>query len=228
MTATVATRTPPSTPALVAHPLGDSAITITFGKDRSRALLERIHAAAAGLADANIDAVEDVIPTYVSLTVFYDCLNRSYADLSVELLALCEKGDVSSVTAGVVREHVLRAKYDGVDLRDVASATGLSVEEVVTRHSARLYRVDILGFVPGFAYLSELDESLALPRRAQPRPRVAAGSIAIAGLQTAVYPLDTPGGWHLIGRTDTVMFDSARSEPALLRPGDTVRFEPVK
>ncbi len=104
----------------------------------------------------------------------------------------------------------------------------MSIEEVITRHTSRTYRVDLLGFVPGFAYMSELDHSLALPRLAQPRPRVAAGSVAIAALQTAVYPLDTPGGWHLIGTTDAVMFDPARAEPALLRAGDTVRFERVR
>jgi KipI family sensor histidine kinase inhibitor len=87
--------------------------------------------------------------------------------------------------------------------------------------------VDLLGFVPGFAYLSELDRSLQLPRRAEPRPRVPAGSVAIAAAQTAVYPLDTPGGWHIIGRTETILFDPAREPPALLRAGDTVRFERV-
>ncbi len=214
-------------PALVAHPLGDSALTIRFGAERSPALLARIHAAAALLASENIDAVEDIVPAYLSLTVFYDCLQRSYANLSAELLARCEYANDATAVAAPTREHVIRARYDGVDLPDVAAATGLSVEEIVERHGSRVYRVDILGFVPGFAYLSELDESLALPRREQPRPRVAAGSIAIAGLQTAIYPLDTPGGWHIIGSTDTVMFDAARAEPALLRPGDTVRFERV-
>jgi KipI family sensor histidine kinase inhibitor len=101
------------------------------------------------------------------------------------------------------------------------------VEDVVERHSGRTYTVDLLGFVPGFAYLSELDASLQLPRRAQPRPRIAAGSVGIAAAQTAVYPLDTPGGWHIIGSTQTVMFDPTRGAPALLAPGDTVRFERV-
>lgn len=212
---------------LEAQPLGDSAITIRFGTDRSPALLARIHAAAALLGRANIDAVEDIVPAYLSLTVFYDCLHRSYADLSAELLAVCENAADATVDNAASREHVIRASYDGIDLSDVAAATGLTVEEVIARHSARVYRVDILGFVPGFAYLSELDDSLVLPRREQPRSRVPAGSIAIAGLQTAVYPLDTPGGWHIIGSTDTVMFDPMRPEPALLRAGDTVRFERV-
>jgi KipI family sensor histidine kinase inhibitor len=106
----------------------------------------------------------------------------------------------------------------------VSASTGLSADEVIARHIGRTYTVDLLGFVPGFGYLSELDTAIQLPRRSQPRLRVPAGSVAIAGAQTAVYPLDTPGGWHIIGRTDRVMFDPSRDPPALLRAGDKVRF----
>ena len=214
--------------APTAHPLGDSAVTIGFGAERSPALLARIHATSRLLAAASIAAVEDIVPAYLGITIFYDCLDRSYADLAAELLALCDKATDASTELPPAREHVVRTRYDGIDLSDVAAATGLSVEEVVARHSGRVYRVDIMGFVPGFAYLSELDKSLELARREQPRPRVAAGSVAIAGLQTAVYPLVTPGGWHIIGTTDAVMFDPLRAEPALLRPGDRVRFELVQ
>ena len=208
-----------------AQPLGDSAITIRFGKERSSELLARIHSAASLLADANIDAVEDIVPTYLSLTVFYDSLRRNYAELAGELLAICAKAAETGGPTAAGREHVIPTRYDGVDLPEVAGATGLSTDDIIKRHTGRVYRVDILGFVPGFAYLSELDESLVLPRREQPRPRVTPGSVAIAGAQTAVYPLATPGGWHIIGSTDAVMFDPNREEPALLRAGDTVRFE---
>ena len=208
-----------------AQPLGDSAITIRFGKERSSDLLARIHSAASLVGDANIDAVEDIVPSYLSLTVFYDSLRRTYAELSGELLAICALAAGASGSADASREHAIPTRYDGLDRPDVAAATGLSVEEIISRHTGRVYRVDILGFVPGFAYLSELDDSLVLPRREQPRPRVTPGSVAIAGAQTAVYPLATPGGWHIIGSTDAVMFDPNRAEPALLRAGDTVRFE---
>lgn len=124
----------------------------------------------------------------------------------------------------VGREHVLPAVYDGPDLDGVARATGLSVAEVIAAHAARPYTVTLLGFAPGFAYLDGLDSRLELPRRATPRPRVAAGSIAIAGAQTAVYPFAGPGGWHLIGRVvDTRMFDE---RGPLLALGDRVRFLP--
>ena len=214
--------------AVHAHPLGDSGIVVIFGTERSPALLARIHAAAAVLGAAAIPAVEDIVPAYLSIGVFYDCLQRSYEELASDLIAVCENSSHTGKSEAPGRVHVLPARYDGIDLPEVAAATGLSPDEVIGRHSGRVYNVDIIGFVPGFAYLSELDPSLELPRRAQPRARIAAGSIAIAGQQTAVYPLVTPGGWHIIGSTDAVMFDPLRAEPSLLRAGDSVRFEPVK
>ena len=211
---------------LRAHPLGDTAVTITFGADRSAELLHRVHSAARSLKDANIPHVEDIVPAYLALTAFYDPLGTSYEEISRKLLDVCDRA-IESTPEAAAREHRIPVKYDGVDLEAVAASTGLSVDEVVARHSGGTYSVDLLGFVPGFAYLSEIDAALQLPRRAEPRPRVAAGSVAIAGAQTAVYPLDTPGGWHIIGRTRTVMFDATRETPALLAPGDTVRFERV-
>jgi KipI family sensor histidine kinase inhibitor len=216
------TRTP-----LQAHALGDSAVTIVFGAERSPELLHRIHAVAHSLSAAKIPHVEDVVPAYLALTVFYDSLQTTYNEISATLLSACDRATQSKAVAAKSRQHTIPVRYNGIDLGAVAATTGLSVEKVISLHSGRTYTVDLLGFVPGFAYLSELDPGLQLPRRAQPRPRVAAGSVGIAAAQTAVYPLDTPGGWHIIGNTETVMFDPAREEPALLAPGDTVRFERV-
>jgi KipI family sensor histidine kinase inhibitor len=166
-----------------------------------------------------------VVPAYLALTVFYDSLQTTYNEISATLLSACDRAAQSKAIRAKSREHRIPVRYNGIDLDAVAAATGLAADEVISRHSGRTYTVDLLGFVPGFAYLSELDPGLQLPRRAQPRPRIAAGSVGIAAAQTAVYPLDTPGGWHIIGSTETVMFDPARDEPALLAPGDTVRFE---
>jgi len=213
---------------LRAHPLGDSAVTIAFGVERTSELLGRIHSAARSLEAANIRHVQDIVPAYLALTVFYDSLHISYDEMAATLIETCQRETRASTKAPVPSEHRIPVRYDGVDLEWVSSSTGLSVEEVIVRHTSRSYTVDLLGFVPGFAYLSELDPSLQLPRRAQPRPRVAAGSVAIAASQTAVYPLETPGGWHIIGRTDTAMFDPARDPPALLYPGDRVLFERVE
>jgi inhibitor of KinA len=210
---------------LLAHPLGDSAVTIAFGTERSAQLLQRIHATARALEAAEIPDVEDIVPAYLALTVFYDPLHTTFGEISTKLIDACA-GVIPPVgEAAESRHHVIPVRYDGMDLEAVATATGLSAGEVIARHTERKYSVDLLGFVPGFAYLSELDQSLQLPRRAEPRPRVVAGSVAIAAAQTAVYPLDTPGGWHIIGRTETLMFDPTRDPPALLRAGDTVQFE---
>jgi len=208
-----------------ALPLGDSAVTIAFGAERSRELLQRIHSVARSLAAAHLPNVEDIVPAYLALTVFYDPLRASYKEMAAQLVSFCEQSGRPAESAIKPREHVIPVRYDGIDLELVASATGLSTEEVIRRHSGRTYTVDLLGFVPGYGYMSELDPALRIPRRPEPRPRVAAGSVAIAGAQTGVYPLDTPGGWHILGRTTTVMFDSSREPAALLAAGDTVRFE---
>lgn len=128
------------------------------------------------------------------------------------------------------REWVFPACYDPAlapDLLDVAAATGLSPSDVVSLHSGSVFTAEVVGFMPGFAYLGGLDPRLKLDRRAVPRPRVPEGGIAIAGLQTAIYPRATPGGWHLIGQCPVRLFDPLRDPPALMGEGDTIRFEPI-
>jgi KipI family sensor histidine kinase inhibitor len=212
---------------LTALPLGDAGVTIVFGTERSEQLLRRIQRIAHALLAARIPHVEDLVPAYLTLAAFDDPLAVSYAEISQQLLEVCARSAGSDAKA-VSREHRILVTYDGPDLESVAAATGLSTADVVARHEGRTYSVDLLGFVPGWAYLSTLDPAIQLPRREEPRTRVAAGSVAIAGAQTGIYPLDTPGGWHIIGHTDAVMFDASREPPALLRAGDTVRFERVK
>lgn len=208
-------------------PLGDSAITIELGTERSPKLLREVHAAAAQIRSQRLQNVADVVPAYLGVTVFYDALKVSYSEISAQILGALNTGGKTAASEET-RHHVIPVDYSGADLESVAATTGLSVGEVVQRHSAKTYTVDLLGFVPGWAYMSELDPSLQIPRREQPRPRVPAGSVAIAASQTGIYPLDTPGGWHIVGHTSARMFDATRDPPSLLRAGDTVRFEPVK
>ena len=126
--------------------------------------------------------------------------------------------------------HRIPVRYgggDGPDLEAVAEFAGCTPEDVIARHSRAIYRVYMIGFVPGFCYMGRVDRSIAAPRRRVPRERVPAGSVGIAGEQTGVYPIATPGGWQLIGRTDAVMFDAARTPPSLLQPGELVQFVAV-
>lgn len=207
-------------------PLGDSAITIELGSERSANLLRSVHAAAALVRDAGFDEVEDVVPAYLALTVFYNPLRSSFNDISQRIVQLLSTGDRPEPRENA-RHHVIPVTYNGMDLDTVAEKTSLKRDDVIDLHTAPTYTVDLLGFVPGWAYLSELDLRLQIPRRPQPRPRVPAGSVAIAATQTGIYPLDTPGGWHILGHTDTVMFDARRDPPALLKAGDTVQFRKV-
>ncbi|HEU4629615.1 MAG TPA: 5-oxoprolinase subunit PxpB [Gemmatimonadaceae bacterium] len=214
-------------------PLGDGAITVALGDAVEPALNARVHRLAAAVRAAALPGVVDVVPAYAAVTVFYEPLHHGHAELAAALAPLAEAAvrdapaaaPTSDATSGSL--HRIPVRYDGPDLAEVARRTGLTPEEVVRRHAERTYAVYLLGFVPGFAYLGDLDASLVLPRRADPRPRVPVGAVAIAGRQTAVYPLPTPGGWHLIGRTDAPLFDAARTPPALLAPGDRVRFVPA-
>jgi inhibitor of KinA len=199
---------------------------VVFGDRIDQTVHARVVRATESLRSLSVQGVSEIVPAYTTLALWYDPLVRSFHDLAGEVV-----GRLGARTEGPApatgREWTIPVRYNGPDLADVAERVGLSTDEVVARHSGRVYRVYLLGFVPGFAYLGELDPALVLPRRASPRQRVPAGSVAIAGAQTAVYPLDTPGGWHLIGRTDLALFDPSREPAALLCVGDTVRFEPV-
>jgi KipI family sensor histidine kinase inhibitor len=208
-------------------PLGDSAITMTVGEGISVELSDLVAARARAIVAERIAGVNDVVPSYASVTVHYDPSIIEYRELHGRLIDVIESeiGHSADQTSAV--EHVIPVRYTGEDLDYVADQTRLSRKEVIEIHSAARYRVFVIGFVPGFAYLGPLDQRLVLPRRKSPRKRVPAGSVAIAEAQTAVYPSETPGGWHLIGITDVRMFDPNRPSPSLLAVGDIVRFEAV-
>ena len=211
-------------------PLGDSAITIIVGKGISRELSAEVTRLARAVTNAKIDGVADVVPSYASFTVYYDHRVAGYERIATTLrktVADASEGNASLAEQGHDKRTIrIPVRYDGEDLGDVAIRTELTRDRVIELHSSRQYHVYVIGFVPGFAYLGELDNALVLPRRAAPRKRVPAGSVAIAEAQTGVYPFSTPGGWHLIGTTPVAMFDTSADEPALLRVGDTVIFEP--
>jgi KipI family sensor histidine kinase inhibitor len=182
-----------------------------------------VHAAHRALVARRDPRVRELVPGARSLLVVYD----DDADADLEALASVEAGARpagSAATETGTRVHRIPVRYDGEDLPDVARHAGLSVDEVIGRHTAAEYRVAFVGFQPGFAYLAGLPRELHTPRRATPRPRVPAGSVAIGGEWTGIYPLGTPGGWNVLGATDVPLFVPTDDPPALLQPGDVVRF----
>src|SRR5215213_7045666 len=211
---------------------GDAALLVVFGDSIDRGINDRVHAAAAAVrASPQLGpGWHPPIPSYASLLVSYDALRLDYAEASTQLegvLGQMPEPARDAHQGTVVVEIATRYGGDaGPDLEAVAQRTGLTPAQVVELHSSVVYRAYMLGFAPGFAYLGELPAELELPRLLTPRQRVPAGSVAIAGRQTAVYPLATPGGWHLIGGTDAVMWDVTRFAPALIGAGDEVRFVP--
>jgi len=176
---------------------------------------------AAGLEQLGLDGVHEIVPAKETVLVITE---RSAHDEVGQLLV--------SVSPIAQREHQRQVDidvvYDGDDLDTVAEQTGISVNELIERHSAASYQVAFCGFSPGFAYLGGLDEALRIPRRDRPRTKVPAGSVAIAADYSCVYPSMSPGGWHLLGRTTAKVWDTDRSRPALLVPGTVVRFNPVR
>lgn len=201
-------------------------MTLAWDDAPSPELTQRIAALHAALGRETPPGVIECVPGLASLLVLFDPLRTDVAALAATLRSL------ERTPAGpcVARRWRLPVCYEGAhapDLESAARALGLTPGALVEAHSAREYSVYVVGFSPGFPYLGDLDPQLELPRRAEPRPRVPAGSVAIATRFTAVYPQATAGGWHLIGACPVSLFDPAHPRPALLAAGDRVRFEPV-
>lgn len=212
---------------ITAH--GDSALLVTFGEHIDPVINARVHALAAAIRQSG-GHWSVPTPAYASLLVRYDALNVDFDAARSLLAGLVDALPAeASASSGDLETIEIRVRYggdDGPDLDAVAERCGLTPAQVVEAHSSVVYRAYMLGFSPGFAYLGELPSELELPRLDTPRQRVPAGSVAIAGRQTAVYPQSTPGGWHLIGRTDAAVWDPSRAQPALIRAGAAVRFVP--
>ena len=212
--------------------LGDAALVVTFAAGLSDEANDRAIALAALLReDPALHGgglrVLDVVPAMTSVAVHFEpgAPGFEHALEHVRQRAQAVAGADAAAAHAEPRLHSIPVAYggdDGPDLADVAAFAGCSVEDVIARHTARVYRVYMLGFLPGFAYLGQVDPSIAAPRRPSPRQRVPAGSVGIAGTQTGIYPQVSPGGWQVIGRTGAQMFDPASG--ALLQPGDRVRF----
>lgn len=212
------------------HLSGDTMLLVELEHVIDPATNQRIIALAERLRARLGRGVRDIVPAYCSLGIHFDPLTTDLAALQAAIEHESGRDGAAAGTSerSVVEIGVHYGGDHGPDLMAVAEWAKCSAEEVVERHASRTYRVYMLGFVPGFSYMGRVDARIAAPRRRVPRERVPAGSVGIAGEQTGIYPIATPGGWQLIGRTDAVMFDAARPQPSLLQPGDEVRFVPIR
>jgi KipI family sensor histidine kinase inhibitor len=206
-------------PRVRIHPLGDTALLAELGTRLDTALNTRAIALATALKKRR--DVRQAVAGYAGVTVHFDPDQTTPDALGAAIKRLAAKRPPMAEPG---RLHRIPVVYEGPDLEEVATRLKLSPENVIELHSRPIYRVFLVGFVPGWAYLGPLPEELELPRRHVPRTLVPAGSVAIAGRQTGIYPLPSPGGWHLIGRTSVKLFLPDRDPPCLFRAGDRVKF----
>ena len=208
-------------------PSGDSAITVEFGRNIDAAANRRVLALDRELACAPIAGVTETVPTYRSLLVHYDPVQIAFEALGEQLLALAERPVPAATRTRRWRIPVTYGGEHGIDLEDVAKTLQTTPDAIVARHIAGDYRVAMIGFTPGWSYLSGLEKFLHMPRRQDPRLLTPAGTISIGGVQTGVQCLAGPSGWHLLGRTAVRTYQLHRDPIFLLEPGDAVTFAAV-
>ncbi len=213
-------------------PLGDAAIVVQLGQTIDPDIHNRISAFTAYLSTHTFTGFVELVPAYASITVYYDpwiVSKKGKIDPYQKVVEVLQKRLVEAPTNNIATRKIVEIPVCyggdfGPDLDFVASHNKLSFEDVISLHSLADYKVYMIGFAPGFPYLGGLDAKIATPRKETPRAAIPAGSVGIAGLQTGIYPLETPGGWQLIGRTPERLFDPEREKPAMLQAGDQVKF----
>lgn len=211
-----------------ANPIADGAVSVRLGDTISDLSHRAVMSAHDAIDRARIPGVIALVPSYCTVTVYYDPMRIRCTALILSL-ADCLGGSVLNAQ-GETRSHIVPVRYGddfGPDLADVAALIGVAWERVIELHCSVEYRVHAVGFMPGFPYLAGLPEPLTISRRDTPRLKVPGGSVAIGGAQTGIYPVDSPGGWHVIGSTPLRLFDPARSDPARFHIGDLVQFKPI-
>jgi inhibitor of KinA len=210
--------------------LGLDALTVDFGNVISEAVSDRVLSLERAINAAPFEGFIETVPAFSSLTVYFDPLRSDQRSGASALV----RGHLESLARQVAampaehETHVIAVDFrDAPDLSEMSERLGIGPTEIVSIFTEREYRVYMLGFLPGFAYMGEVDTRIAMPRKATPRTRVARGSVGIAGRQTGIYPVDSPGGWQIIGRTEAKLFERDREPSVLFKPGDRVRFVPV-
>ena len=209
-------------------PFGDRAVLVNFRQSIDHQVHRQVMSLAGKINEVSTRGITFTIPAYCSVTVGYDPQLISYPDLRREITRLIDQPVEESDLA--VRTLVLPVCYEAAfapDLTDIAHNTGLKTDRIIELHTASSYRVFMLGFLPGFPYMGILPDELQIPRKKTPRLKVAERSVGIAGLQTGIYPVESPGGWNIIGRTPIPVFDPLAPNQFLFQPGDQVTFRPV-
>lgn len=204
---------------------GDRALLVQYGKEINEINNDCVSQLAAWLEEQSVEGIQELVPTYCSLMVCYDPSVITYHKL-VQRLKGFKPQDLGNAK-GEKRIWEIPCVYDGEDLASMEELCQLSKEEIIELHSGRDYRIYMLGFLPGFVYLGGLDERIHAPRLDSPRTAIPAGSVAIGGGQTGIYPIASPGGWRLLGRTPLKLYDPERSEPILCKAGEYIRFVPI-
>lgn len=207
---------------------GDSSLLVEYGQEISPEINQKITATVKMMREQHIEGVVDVIPAFCSLLINYDPRVILYGELKERMERLVRLETMAGEERRKIYEiPVCYGGEYGPDIANIAAHAGLTEQEVIDIHSSRDYLIYMLGFLPGFCYLGGLDERIHTPRLANPRIKINAGSVGIGGSQTGIYPLDSPGGWQLMGMTPVKTYDPTRPEPILVRAGEYIRFVPV-
>lgn len=207
---------------------GDTAITVCFENEISKEVNGFVTSFACAVEQKGIKGVIELIPAFNSVTVLYDSTVTSAGTLKIKLERIIKKlGNSQQSSAVLYKIPVCYEEEFSPDMKNVEAHTGLSREEIIKIHSSTDYLIYMLGFLPGFAYLGEMDKRLATPRLDSPRVEISRGAVGIGGEQTGIYPVASPGGWQLIGRTPVLVYDRERENPILYKSGDYIRFVPI-